>query len=361
MRRKAVENLSGSTRASDTQLIRASLHDRDTKVRCAAVRALAKTPFPESQTSLVAALKDPSFEVRAVAARVLGQAGNLSCADALAVCLRDPDAAVRISAAGALRSLGWKPSTREELAWFEIALGNTPAALPADHAPECPADVPNQDTAFFRLLAAEELRERRNPNRTALLLSQVRSNDLLTRLSAIHDLGQVTDPEVTPVLLGLFRDHDPEIRLAAAKVVAQRDETPPAHFLGLLQDSSPEVRLEAVRFLGRIRHEQIVQVLSPLLSDPSQRVREATGQALAQIGNDAAVEALVVGLAEQNHEVRQDMECLLEKLDPDWRRSEGALNARRRLVGMLDRSSPCDSLKVQEVLELIRTPQVVPC
>ncbi len=285
MRCRAVENLSSSKRPSDTELLFASLHDPDGRVRCAAVRALARKKAPEAQKSLVGALKDPNFEVRVAAARALGQMKAADCANALAASLRDPDATVRLSAAGALRSIGWKPSTKDEIAWFELALGSTPAAVPAQDVPPPDEDVRNRDTAFYRRVAAETLREKNDPRRIQLLLAQVRGHDSLVRLSAIHDLGEVNDPQATQVLLDLFRDPDKEVRLAAAKVLATREDSPPAHFLGLLQDSSSEVRLAAVQFLGRIRHEQIVHVLSPLLSDPCSQVREATATALVQMGD----------------------------------------------------------------------------
>jgi hypothetical protein len=118
MRCKGVEKLSGSNHPSDTELIFASLQDKNSQVRSAAVRALAKANKPGTRDALVAALRDTSFQVREAAARALGRPGELSSANALATCLRDPDAAVRVAAAGALRIIGWKPPTREELAWF---------------------------------------------------------------------------------------------------------------------------------------------------------------------------------------------------------------------------------------------------
>jgi len=324
IRCKAVEHLAGSSRPSDTELLCASLQDADAHVRCAAVAALARTNAPGTEASLVSALKDPSFEVRAASARALGRLGAVGSTQALAACLKDLDAAVRIAAADALRSLNWKPSTREEVAWFDIALGNTPPAVPLKTAPEDTADVPNQDTAFYRRLAAEELKARTDPHRIASLLADLAGNDLLARLAAIHDLGQVTHPQVTQALLALFRHRDREVRLAAAQTLARRDDLPPVHFLGLLQDPSPEVRLAAVQFLGRIHHEQIVQVLSPLLSDPSAQVREATAMAMCEIGHPSAIEPLVMSLAEQDEQTRRAVERTLEHINPAWRHSEAA-------------------------------------
>ena len=325
MRCKSVERLSGSNHPSDTELIFASLQDENPQVRCASVRALAKTNKPDSYRALVGALRDTSFQVREAAARALGRLGAVSAAEALAGCLRDPDAAVRIATAGALRAIGWKPATREELACFEIALGNTPAAVSAGNGPV--KAEPGQDTAFHRRLAAEALREKNDPVRINALRAAVRGNDLLARVSAVHDLGQINDPQITEELLKLFRDRDPEVRLVAAQVLAECDGSPPAHFVGLLQDKSHEVRLAAVQFLGRIRHEQIVEVLVPLLSDENVLVRQTTAKALGLIGQASAIEPLVVSLADENEHVRRAVEQALEQIDPGWRHSEEALKA----------------------------------
>jgi HEAT repeat protein len=285
MRCKAVENLSESRHPSDTERIFASLYDPNPQVRCAAVRALVKAETPDSQTSLVHALQDESFEVREAAARGLGRLGALGAAGDLAVCLRDPDASVRIAAASALRAMGWKPATREESAWFEITLGNVPAAVSASvPLPEPPFTESNQETSFYRRLAVAELQERNDPRRISSLLAALRSTDLLARIGAVHDLGQVNNPEITKELLALLRDPDPEVRLVAVQVLAVRDDSPPSHFLGLLLDSNPEVRLAAVQFFGRIHAQQVAEVLRPLLHDPSLHVRQAAAAAMGPRG-----------------------------------------------------------------------------
>jgi HEAT repeat protein len=326
MRCKALENLSGSSHPSDTELIYASLQDKNPQVRSAAVRALAKANKPGTQEALVGALRDVSFQVRVAAARALGRPGELSSANALAECLRDPDALVRFAAAGALRTIGWKPATKEELAWFEIALGNTPAAVSAGNGPAVNTE-PGQDTAFHRRMTAEALREKNDPVRINALLAAVRGNDLLARVSAVHDLGEINNPRITQELLKLFRDPDAEVRLVAAQTLGGRDDSPPAHFVGLLLDKSYEVRLAAVQFLGRIRHQQIVQVLIPLLSDENVLVRQATAKALGLIGQASAIEPLLVSLGDEDEHVRYTVEQALEQIDPDGCIRRGAESA----------------------------------
>jgi HEAT repeat protein len=312
---KAVDNLAGSSQPGDTQLIFASLQDKEPQVRSAAVRALAKANKRGAREALVGALQDESFQVREAAARALGGLGASSSVDALAGCLRDPDAAVRIAAAGSLRTLGWKPATREELAWFEIALGNTPAAVSASKAPtEAISSGQSQDTVFHRRMAAEALREKNDPVRINALVAAVRGHDLLARVSAVHDLGQINDPRIAQELLKLFRDPESEMRLAAAQAVAGRDDAPPGHFVGLLQDKSYEVRLTAVQFLGRVRHQQIVEVLIPMLSDEIVLVRQAAAKALGQIGQASAIEALTASLGDEDEHVRYSVEQALEQI-----------------------------------------------
>jgi len=284
MRRKGVEKLSGSDRPSDTELIFAHLHDENAQVRCAAVRALEKAKTDEALKSLMGALQDESFEVRESAARALGRGGDARATMALACCLRDPDAAVRIAVAAALRSLGWRPSTREELAWFEISVGNTPPPVCLDNVPAGSGIATNpdsiQDTSFLRRLAAVELKESTDPARILELRAALRGTNLLARISAVHDLGKIKDPVVTKELLGLFRHPDAETRPAVAQVLAAREDSPPAHFLSLLRDASAEVRLAAVQFLGRIRQDNIKYVLFPMLGDPDLQVRQAASAAL---------------------------------------------------------------------------------
>lgn len=357
MRCKAVENLAGSSHPSDTERLFASLHDLEPQVRCAAVRALGKKRTAQARTSLVKALRDHSFQVREAAARALGALGDAQAASALTACLRDPDAAVRIAAAGALRAIGWRPSTPEEVALFEIALGNTPSAVSAGNGASVPTTNGGiEDTSFYRRMAAEDLKQRNDPARIKTLLADLQNGDLLVRVSAVHDLGQIGEPQITEVLLRLFRHRDTEVRLAASQAVAAREDAPPGHFLGLLQDPNFEIRLTAVKFLGRIRHKQIAEVLFPLLADPNLEVRQATATALGLIGNPSAIESLVVSLADEDEHMRLVAERALEQINPAWMHTEAAQNARPRLEALFSEREPSDGWVVELALGRLPPP-----
>jgi hypothetical protein len=352
VRSKALDSLSGSTNSRDTERVLASLHDESPHVRCVALRALAKKGHrPETLKSLVNALGDPSAEVREVAARVLARLGNASIADSLVACLKDPESSVRGAAASALRAIGWRPSTHEEAARFDIALGNTPDPVAAALPPAQTSAESN--TTFSRRIQAEMLKERNDPARISALLTAAFGNNLLARVSAIHDLGQVTGPAVSQALPRLLRDPEPEARLAAAQALAHRDDTLPAHFVGLLQDSSAEVRLVAVRFFARVPNHQVTHILLPLLADPVANVRQATATTIGFDGNSAAIEDLVVALMDEDIQVRHAAQESLVRIDQNWWCSAGAAAAGRRLQTLLTICPTADLERLSQLLEAI--------
>lgn len=354
VRSKALEQLSSSRLSRDTERVFASLHDQSPHVRCAAVRALEKSKRPNALKSLVGALSDRSHEVREAAALVLGRSGNPSVLGALVACLRDPEPSVRRAAAGGLRSMGWRPSTSEEAARFDIALGNTPDIVSAVPS-QMPEFRPETNTAFHRRIRAEAEREKNDPSRISALLSSAHTGDLLARISAIHDLGQATSEAVTEELLKFICHPEPEVRLAAVQTLANRNGTLPAHLLGSLEDSNPEVRLAAVRYFARVPNRQITHLLLPLLSDSLATIREATAIAIGFEGNTAAIEDLVISLMDEDPEVRQAAHHSLALIDSNWLSSDGARAARPRLEGLLSMCPEQDLERLNQLLSSIAT------
>jgi len=349
VRSKAIEHLSGSRHSRDTERVFASLHDKSPSVRCAGVRALEKSKRPEAFKSLLAALSDRAPEVREAAVLVLGRSGNPKVLGSLAASLRDPEPSVRRAAAGGLRSMGWRPSTSEEAARFDIALGNTPDAVSA--APSLvPEPSPETNTAFHRRMRAEIEKEKNDPTRVSTLLAAAHSNDLLARISAIHDLGQATSRFVSEELLKFICDREPEVRLAAIQALSMRADTLPAYLLGCLEDSSSDVRLVAVRYFARVPNRQITHLLLPLLSDPIVQIREATANAVGFDGNTAAIEDLIVSLMDEDGMVREAAHLSLAQIDPNWLYSEGAKAARPRLESLLSFCPEADLERLNQLL-----------
>jgi HEAT repeat protein len=355
IRSKALEHLSSSALSRDTERVFASLRDSSAHVRCAAVRALEKSKRPEAMKSLVGALNDRAAEVREAAALVLarlGQSRKANVVDILAGCLKDPEPSVRRAAAGGLRSLGWRPSTREEAARFDIALGTTPESISG--APTlAPEPAPQTNTAFHRRMRAEAEKEKNDPARVSKLLTAAHGNDLLARISAIHDLGQATTRVVSDELLKFICDREPEVRLAAVQALSIRADTLPAHILGCLEDSSSDVRLTAVRYFGRVPNRQITPLLLPLLTDYVVNIREAAATAIGFDGNTGAIEDLVVALMDDDAQVRQAAHQSLDRIDPNWVASDGARAARPRLESLLAGCPQSDQQRLHQLLDSI--------
>src|SRR4029077_2396049 len=198
--------------------------------------------------------------------------------------------------AGGLRALGWRPSTREEAARFDLALNNTPDSNITGAPTLAPDPRPETNTAFHRRMRAEAEKEKNDPAKVSALLAAAHGSDLLARISAIHDLGQATARVVTEELLKFICDREPEVRLAAVQALSIRADTLPAHLLGALEDSSSDVRLTAVRYFARVPNRQITPLLLPLLTISVVNIREAAATAIGFDGNTGAIEDLVVAL-----------------------------------------------------------------
>ena len=158
VRSKALERLDPARDARSLELLLAGLGDEDAQVRCAAVKGLEPVKDDQSLIALTTALQDPNSKVREVAAAALGRVGDARAFPHLAGLLNDSHTGARRAAAAALRSLGWKPSSNEEVALFEVALGHTrTAALAGQASINALVTELKHDTSFQRRAAAEAL------------------------------------------------------------------------------------------------------------------------------------------------------------------------------------------------------------
>src|SRR5439155_11427394 len=190
-RRKAIEALKPPGDERTLEILVAALADDDGEVRGAAARAFEQIKHPNAGPALIAAVRQGSPDLRQAAVTALGHLGDVSPTRLLADLLKHSNPAMRAAAAGALRRLAWKPSTREEQALFEIALGNTRAAAFAGEAALQPLVTElKHDTSFQRRAAAEALANVNDPRRIQPLLAAARDPDATVRVSAIHALGK---------------------------------------------------------------------------------------------------------------------------------------------------------------------------
>jgi ATP/ADP translocase/HEAT repeat protein len=179
-------------------------------------------------------------------------------------------------------------------------------------------------------------------------------------LAALDELGTELGPEATQALTRLLRHRDATIRVAAltrlaglpAAEVAEEDKDAVHSALG---DPVPEVRGAAALALARLREDDAVPQISPLLDDPSDMVRSAT---LSGLLSHCGFEGAMVAGTRFGE--------LLGSRDPEDReaaaRALGAIGrtGARRLIPMLEDPEPNVRLAAAVAAYDVRDARLVP-
>src|SRR5262249_21668918 len=125
------------------------------------------------------------------------------------------------------------------------------------------------------------------------------SSDVEERRDAIMRLGTMRSAAASRAALPALRDAEPIVRATAAKAILSiGPEESVNNLLPLLNDKDEFVRRETAYALGLTRSRSATNALSErLLNDKEDGVRGAAAVALGQIGDEAAIVALVGTLA----------------------------------------------------------------
>src|ERR1043165_1276077 len=208
------------------------------------------------------------------------------------------------------------------------------------------------DRALTRLLGRVDLRDeiidalvRNGSANSEILISQLTSEDLEVRRSAVVALGrigdtsatsalvntldeeslaidaanalaQIGDPEAVDGLLNLIGSDDASIRQAA--VSALNSVIQPAmsvRIIPLLHDSDPNVRESAVKIAGYFGYPDAAGALVELSGDPNERVRCAAIEDLPYVEDDRVFAVLVNAIKDETPNVRAAAARALGTLD----------------------------------------------
>lgn len=125
------------------------------------------------------------------------------------------------------------------------------------------------------------------------------------RLAAAELLRAAPTPRATGALGRVLGDPDPGVRAAAAAALgASRDKDAVMPLLGHLDDSTPEVRKALVEALARLGDKRAVVPLIGKIQDSRPEVRRAVATALGELGDPRAASALVLSLRDNEESVR---------------------------------------------------------
>ena len=367
VRYHAIEAL-GKLKATDAVDALAEIAaSRDFFLSFAALDALAKIGDPRVLPAIVQLLDDELLHEPAIG--LLGQLGDETVVAPLTALLNTPAApTAQIANAFATLSERYEQQYGEgryiaDLANSEISATGVQNLLDSLEAPgqenlRAIALVlgwlkrSGVDRALTRLLGRVDLRDeiidalvRNGSANSEILISQLTSEDLEVRRSAVVALGrigdtsatsalvntldeeslaidaanalaQIGDPEAVDGLLNLIGSDDASIRQAA--VSALNSVIQPAmsvRIIPLLHDSDPNVRESAVKIAGYFGYPDAAGALVELSGDPNERVRCAAIEHLPYVEDDRVFAVLVNAIKDETPNVRAAAARALGTLD----------------------------------------------
>lgn len=265
--------------------------------------------WPNVPEEIAQGLAADDVAERRVAAGRLQELPPTLAAPAVLRALDDTDAEVRLMAAGAageLRVLGagervvdWlgEGDVRLRLAACEVLrLSPTPRAIgPLSR-------VLGDANATVRVAAALTLGTMGDREAVPSLLGHLDDPSLEVRAAIVTALGRIGDDRAVVPLLGKVQDASVDVRRMAVRVLGDLGDARASSALMLaLRDKANEVRVEAIDSLGRLGAADATSALAPLTQDRSSpMVRDAAVEALGRIATDAAVEAIMTALEQDD-------------------------------------------------------------
>jgi hypothetical protein len=229
-------------------------------------------------------------------------------------CLGDPDGEVRAAAIDGL----WENEDITLIGPLLTMLGNDPSVQVRAAAA----------TGLGRFVLAGELEHLEAPIEARIvteLLVTIHLADETTqvRRRAVESVAYACMPEVSDVLEIAYDDDEEEMRLSAIVGMGRSCDTRWKEIvLAELNNASVAMRYEAVLACGGLALREAVPILSRLLDDADQQVREATIWSLGQIGGDQAKEALLAAYEDAD----EDTQLMLDEALAEHALAEGDLD-----------------------------------
>ena len=290
-------SLAGSVDARKSLVVAAG--DTSVEVRRLVMQCVADGPEPAKNGAAIALklAKDPDNEIRADAARVLALAvgkGNKvapGIADTIVQLLDDPDRDVRVIAVRAVGGLGADAPKAAQTAMSRLF------------------ERGDEGEKLALLRAAQEI------GAADLVGAAVADRSPLVRVAAV-DAALTSDLRASATLSAALADPDPQVRKAAVERLAtMKDKLDPQvrdRALALaVRDPDPDLAQIALTTMARVLPKELVQVrLKRLLASRAERDRaQAAAAAIGLVDREpaAAVQLLEPLLDDPSHDVRVAM------------------------------------------------------
>ena len=260
---------------------------------------------------LIVALRDSDSGVRVAAAQALGQLGDERAVEPLIAILRDSDSGVRVAAAQALGQLGDERAVEPLIAILKdsdsgvcVAAAQALGQLGDKRAVE-PLILALEDRTAFSVLL-----RKLGPKKIEVIKAVRQVAALgLKESKELVDSAPSTVLETVSWGKAEYAKSKLEAAGAVVEVVEVKGKDAAAEALGqlgderaveplivALGDSDSGVHVAVTQALGQLGDERAVEPLIAILRDSDSGVRVAAAQALGQLGDKRAAEPLLVAL-----------------------------------------------------------------
>ncbi|MCO5295663.1 MAG: MFS transporter [Fimbriimonadaceae bacterium] len=168
--------------------------------------------------------------------------------------------------------------------------------------------APVREEGAIRIRTTLKHLRRTTPGGIRAMRSLTRSSDALSREDAIGRVASKGFALGADEIVKALHDPSPRVRRRAAQALAQlQDESAGEALVHMVVEHPDLVEEETVEALGELRHAEAVPALVNLLQSPRSLVRRAAAKALGRVGDAEAIGPLMAAAAEPG--------------DPDLRRA----------------------------------------
>ncbi len=303
VRLAAVEALGqiGDVRAVEPLLV--AVKDNDLVMCLAAVGALGRIGDRRAVNELLEVLNDTDSDIRLrlVAVEALGQIGDKRAIDPLLVCMKDGEKEIKWAAVKAIEKMRWEPTNDETSANYWLVNENWQKCVEIGApAVEAVLAALMDNDKHVRKAAARALGQIGEIRAVEPLLAALKDDDADVRNAASEALGKIGDTVAIAPLISCLKDEDKDVRLAAAEALEKLEWKPTNDETG------------AIYWRVKGNWQKSIEIETPTLETllinlhgSDAIVRQATVEALYQIGDSRAIGGLIDALEDKDRDVRE--------------------------------------------------------
>lgn len=301
-----------------------ALNDKNENVRSAAIYYLKFLKDKRAVQPLISMIAKSNKNIRSQIAETLGEIGDVQAVEPLIELLEDRDYFVRAKAAEALGKIKDIRAIQPLLKTLKDRYFNV--VKEAAKALEKLGWQPKDDEigAYYWLGQKDftKLIEIGTPAVKALLYSLKRRITFpFDDMYPTEALAKIKDPRaVKPLIKLLTKDRWDRWRIAAANALGKiGDQKAVDSLIMALEDQSTFVQEEAIIALGKLGHPKAVKPITEKLKDERDTIRQKATWTLGKIGDSRAIKPLIKKLDDESKEVRLNAARALDALG--WRPS----------------------------------------